>query len=157
MMPYWTVVQTAVSWEKAAAKSLQRVGFEIYLPVTSVRDRKRRLRIAPLFPCYLFARVVERWSPITASPGVVRVLRDGDGPAHLPDDVVDDLHAREVNGVIRLPPLRVGQTVRIVRGSLRGRLAVYDGMSGRDRDRVLLDFLGCQTPVTLRIGDAVAH
>ena len=72
------------------------------------------------------------------------------------DDVVDDLHAREVNGVIRLPPLRVGQTVRIVRGSLRGRLAVYDGMSGRDRDRVLLTLSVARTP-SLRIGDAIAH
>ena len=141
-----------VPGEKAAAKSLKRSGFETYLPVTSVSDR-----IAPLFPCYLFVRVVERWTPIATTLGVVRVLRDGDGPARLPERVLDDLRAREVNGVVRLPSLRIGQTVRILRGSLRGTLAVYDGMSGRDRERVLLDFLGGKVRASIRLGDAVAH
>ena len=156
-MSYWTVVQTASSWEKLAAKGLQRAGFETYLPVTSARDRNHVPHIAPLFPSYLFVQVVDRWTPIASAIGVVRVLRDGDGPARLPERVLDDLHAREVNGVVRLPPLRNGQTVRIVRGSLRGRLAVYDGMSGRDRERVLLDFLGREVRVEIRLGDAVAH
>ena len=156
-MSYWTVVQTASSWEKLAAKGLRRAGFETYLPVTSARDRNHVPHIAPLFPCYLFVRVVERWTPIATTLGVVRVLRDGDGPARLPERVLDDLRAREVNGIVRLPALRVGQTVRILRGSLRGRLAVYDGMSGRDRERVLLDFLGGKVRASIRLGDAVAH
>ena len=157
MNPYWTVVQTTSSWEKTAAKSLQRAGFETYLPVTSVRDRNRVPQIVPLFPCYLFAHVVDRWTPIASTIGVVRLLRDGDGPARLPSRVLDDLRAREVNGVVRLPPLRRGQAVRLVRGAFRGQLAVYQGMSGRERERVLLTLLGRQVSTVIRFGDAIAY
>lgn len=152
-MSYWTVVQTASSREEVAAEGLRRAGFETYLPITAVRDRE-----VPLFPCYLFAQVVDCWTPMASVIGVVRVLRDGDNPAHLPDRVVVDLHAREINGVVRLPSLRRGQTVRLVRGPFRGHLAIYEGMSGRERERVLLTMLGQQVRTVIRVGDAVgAH
>jgi transcriptional antiterminator RfaH len=157
MMPYWTIVQTASAWEKAVLKGLQCRGFETYLPVTSVRDRKRDPIIVPLFPCYLFVWVVDRWTPIASTLGVVRVLRDGDTPARLSDRVIDELRAREVNGIVRLPPLRSGQSVRLVRGAFRGQSAIYQGMSGRDRVRVLLTALGRQVTAVVRADDAVAY
>lgn len=151
-MSYWTVVQTGSSREPLAAKGLKQIGFETYLPITAVRDRE-----VPLFPCYLFARVEDQWTPMASVIGVVRVLRDSGGPARLPDRVLDDLRQREVNGVVRLPPLRRGQSVRLVRGPLRGHLAVYQGMSGRQRERVLLTMLGQQVRAFIRVGDAVAY
>lgn len=155
-MSYWTVVRTTSFRENAVADQLRRAGFPVYLPRTQERARDQ-LRTVPLFPCYLFAQVVERWAPIVATVGVVRLLRAGDGPARLPDYVIDELHKREVDGIVRLPPLRRGQAVRIVRGSLKGQFAIYQGMSGRDREHVLLSFLGREVHAEIRAGDAVAH
>jgi transcriptional antiterminator RfaH len=156
-MSYWTVVRTTSFRENAVADQLRRAGFPVYLPRTQERARDRQLRTVPLFPCYLFAQVVKHWAPIVATVGVVRLLRAGDGPARLPDYVIDELHKREVDGIVRLPPLRRGQAVRIVRGSLKGQFAIYQGMSGRDREHVLLSFLGREVHAEIRAGDAVAH
>jgi hypothetical protein len=38
-------------------------------------------------------------------------------------------------------------------GSFEGRIAVYQGMSGRDRERVLLDFLGRSVRAEVRVGE----
>jgi transcription antitermination factor NusG len=152
--PYWTVAQAVVAREPYAAANLQRAGYRVYLPVTRIHPRRN---VVALFPSYLFVRVEQRWSNIQHTVGVVRLLRAGDVPARLPERVVADLQAREVDGVVALPTLRRGQTVRVVGGSLRGRLAIYQGMAGRDRERVLIEFLGRQVSAVVAVGDVAAH
>jgi len=155
--PYWTVAQTVVAREAFAAAHLERAGYQVYLPVTHLHPQPKA-KVVALFPSYVFVRVHhgQRWSPIPTTVGVVRLLRAGDGPARLPDRAVAELQAREVDGIVALPPLRRGQAVRVTRGSLRGRLAVYQGMAGRDRERVLIEFLGRLVPAVVRVGDVVA-
>jgi len=157
MTPFWTVAQTHPSREGLAEANLQQAGFETYLPRTKVRDHQRNLRVVPLFPSYVFVRVIETWSPIASIIGVARILRNGEYPARLHDQVLAELKAREDRqGLIQLPTLRIGQRVRIVRGTFAGHIAVYEGMSGRDRERVLLEFLGRKVRAITRAGDAVA-
>ena len=63
----------------------------------------------------------------------------------MPDRIIADLRAREQNGLIVLPPkpgLRRGDQVRITRGPMAERLAIYEGMKGRERVEVLLAMLG---------------
>jgi transcription antitermination factor NusG len=90
---------------------------------------------------------------------VVRVLKAGDEPAHLGDDVVANIRSREIGGFVRLPKkqtaLRPGQAVRIMSGQFRGHEALYDGQSPQERERVLLDMLGGRTRVELAKGDRV--
>ena len=77
----------------------------------------------------------------------------GTQPARLHDSVVSELRSREKQGFVRLPrppaTFRPGQRVRIVRGSFEGQFGIYDGMSGKERERVLLDLLGQAVPVVL--------
>jgi transcriptional antiterminator RfaH len=73
-------------------------------------------------------------------------------PARVPDSVISDLRARERNGLIVLskkPELRRGDRVRITRGPMAERLAIYDGMKSRDRVEVLLAMLGSVQRVEL--------
>ena len=56
----------------------------------------------------------------------------------------------------RAPRLSPGQKVRVVRGSFEDRIGIYDGMSGIDRECILLDLLGRQVQVTLAGRDVVA-
>jgi transcriptional antiterminator RfaH len=144
----WAVVQTESQREHTVRLLLMRSRFETYLP-----QIKHRGRIASLFPSYLFVRIVERWYPVMWTPGVVRLLMCGDQPARLPEEVLMNIRKREHNGIVKLPnvsqQLRKGQEVRIVRGSFEGHVGLYDGMLGKDRERVLLDLLGQAVPVEL--------
>ena len=145
-MSYWAVAQVESQREHAVRLLLMRAGFMTYLPRI-----KHRGRIQPLFPGYLFIRLIDRWYPVIWTVGVVRLLMSGDQPAKLPEDVVTQIRKREHGGFVKLPiqRLRKGQKVRIVRGSFEGQIALYEGMSGKDRERVLLNLLGQSVPVEL--------
>jgi len=149
--PYWTVAQA--HGEVHVQKLLDRDGFETYRP----KIRAPQRRSASLFPGYLMVRVVVRWYPIRWCPGVVRLLMNGDRPARLPDSVINEIKAREVRGFVKLPKepgaLEPGQRVRVARGVFEGSTGIYEGMSGSQRDRVLLDALG---RVSLPIGSIEA-
>jgi transcription antitermination factor NusG len=81
----------------------------------------------------------------TLVPG--RLVMDGIHPARVTDPVIEEIRARERNGVIELPrrQLKAGDRVRILAGPFRGHLAIYAGMSGLERVSVLLQILGSAT------------
>ena len=149
----WAVIQTQPQYEHVVRLLLMRANFETYLPRIKVHNR-----ITPLFPSYLFVLLAERsWYPVMWTPHVTRLLMSGDRPAQLPEEVIVQIRRREQNGLVKLPNPskrpKKGQMVRIIRGSFEGRLALYEGMSGKDRERVLLDLLGQTVPVELPAKD----
>jgi transcriptional antiterminator RfaH len=121
----------------------------------------RRRQIAtevPLFPGYCFILIQLQWHEANMAPGVIRILRDGDQPAHVPDTVIDGIREREVGGVVRLPkppPLRSGDRVRVVRGPFEGHFGFYDGMAPHERIFVLLAMLGTQVRAEMAAADVV--
>lgn len=150
--PYWTVAVAMSQREDLVKHHLDRAGFEVYVP----KIRTAPKRTAPLFPGYLMVRVVVRWYPIRWCPGVLRLLMNGEQPAKLRDAVVDEIKGREVRGFVKLPKaptLENGTPVRVLTGMFAGRTAIYAGMSGSQRERVLLDLLGQSVTVTLPAGN----
>ena len=152
-MSNWAVVQTETQREHVVRLLLMRASFETYLPRIKVRNR-----IMPLFPSYLFVCLAHRpWYPVMWTPHVTRLLMSGDRPAQLPEDIVMVIRKREQNGFVKLPNRSLrpkkGQKVRIIRGSFEGQIALYEGMSGKDRERVLLELLGQTVPVELPAKD----
>jgi len=154
-MSFWAVVQTEPQRERLVRLFLMRACFETYMP--RIRDRTR---IHLLFPSYVFVHVVERWHSIRWTPGVLQLLMNADRPAELSDDVIMTLKSRERGGFVRLPrapaAFKPGERLRIVRGSFEGQFAIYQGMSGKDRERVLLDLLGQLVPVNLPAANLAA-
>ena len=79
---------------------------------------------------------------------------DGATPAKVPDEVIAEIRSRERKGANELPPkLRRGDRVRVVCGPFRDHLAIYTGMSGRDRVTVLLRLLGSERRILLPRSD----
>jgi transcription antitermination factor NusG len=144
----WCAIQTEPQRERLVRIILMRECFETYLPRIRVRQR-----VALLFPGYLFMAITERWWLALRTPHVRQILMAGTRPAALPENFIESLRSRSRNGFVRLPrpptAFRNGQRVRITRGSFEGQFAVYEGMSGRERERVLLDLLGQLVPVVL--------
>jgi transcription antitermination factor NusG len=143
----WAVVQTEAQREHAVRLLLMRGQYNTYLPRIKVRGR-----IAPLFPSYLFVELARiRWYPILWTPHVIRLLMAGDRPAQLSEDIVSQIRKRENNGIVKLPnrQFRKGQKVQITCGSFKGYIGLYEGISGKDRQRILLELLGQTVPVEL--------
>src|SRR4249919_1288886 len=109
-MAFWSVAQTETRREGTAASFLADQGYTTYLP----RIRIIHKRIVPLFPSYLFVRIVDRWWSVNQTIGVIQLLTAGDAPAQVRDGIVEAIRAKERGGIVRLPPpqgLHVGQKV----------------------------------------------
>jgi transcriptional antiterminator RfaH len=157
-MSYWACAQLEAKRERLALHCLSLRGFEVYLPRLRVKRATpaRKTSAAPaLFPGYAFVLIELQWHAARWSPGVLRLVLDGDRPAKVPDRVIIDLKRRERGGLIELPQpagFRRGDTVRITRGVFTGHLALFEGQRPHERVAVLLQLLG---RVELPEGDVV--
>jgi transcription antitermination factor NusG len=143
----WSVVQCESQREHAVRLLLMRK-YDTYLPQIKTRER-----VIPLLPTYLFVGLSEwRWS-VRWTPHVVKLLIPVGQHVQFIEDFVTYIRKREHNGFVKLPnsarQIRKGQQVRIIRGSFEGKIGLYEGMSGHDRERVLLELLGQAVPVEL--------
>jgi transcriptional antiterminator RfaH len=151
---YWAAAQLQPQRERLALHCLALAGFEIYQP--RLRERRlrngRRVEVQPLlFPGYCFLSIELQWRAAHYCPGVIRLVMDGLQPAKVPDVVIDEIRARERNGVVHLPEreLRRGDAVRVVGGALRGLAGLYDGQPAPERVAVLLGLFGSSRRVVL--------
>jgi transcriptional antiterminator RfaH len=152
-------VRSEPSREATAVKFLELGGYACYCP--RIREQRkthgRRYVVTPaLFPNYLFVRIELQWHAARWCVGVAGIVMSGDGPARVPDAVIDGLRARERGGVVQLPEppgLRPGDPVKVVSGLLMGATGLFAGMRGSDRVAVLLTFLGTQRAAVLPTTD----
>jgi transcriptional antiterminator RfaH len=170
-MSYWSVARLQPQRERLALQCLALRGFTVYLPriremrttsqVVGAAGMRRRRGVEverPLFPGYLFIFIELQWYDARTAPGVLRILLNGDQPAHVPDSVIDDIRKREVGGIVRLPKpprLRPGDRVRVLRGPFEGHFGLYDGMAPHERIFVLLSLLGAQVRAEMAEGDVI--
>ncbi len=154
----WYLIYSKPRQERLALENLRRQNFEAYLPL--MRHRRRRKGqyltiIEPMFPRYLFIHLSmqdENWGPIRSTIGVTQLVRFGNVPAQVPDDLVSILQVREdADGIQELPQpdFQRGDTVRIVDGAMAGFEAIYYAKTGKERVILLLDIVGRSAPVQL--------
>ena len=100
-MTQWYAVQTQPRGEDRAVAHLLRQGFDIYLPrYAKKRRHARRVETvaAPLFPGYLFIHfdlATTPWRSVDGTRGVIRIVRNGDQPAALPEGIIENLRQHE--------------------------------------------------------------
>jgi transcriptional antiterminator RfaH len=148
----WYVVQTQPRAESKAVFHLDRQGFASYLPRYLKRRRHaRRLEIvaAPLFPRYLFVCIdmaTQRWRALHSTIGISRLICNGEEPAAVRGEVIEQLRGREdERGFIRLEAharFAPGDKVRVLDGVFSTCLGLYEGMTDKERVAILLDLLG---------------
>lgn len=146
----WFVVQTNPQREGFVEERL--AAFESYLP----RFKNIKGAIKPLFPGYIFAASVANWGQICSTLGVRALLMAGEHPAILSGKVIASWKAKEKGGLVQLPPpprFRIGEKLTILRGSLKYREVIYAGMSGKDREKVLIEMLGGQVSLIVPTQD----
>jgi transcription antitermination factor NusG len=158
-MPYWCAARLVPRHEAFALHCLAASGYETYLPrlrEQRVSHGRKILVTPPLFPGYAFVLITLHWHTARWAPGTCGLIMDGPQPARVPDRVIDEIRARERNGLVELPkpPLvRRGDRVRVVHGPLAGLAGLYEGMRPRERVLVLLTVLGACRRVELGADD----
>lgn len=122
----WWALYTRHQHEKTVAEMLTAKGFDVFLPVyDSIRRWKDRRKVLslPLFPCYVFVRgQLDRRLQVVSTPGVHMLLTRGEQIAVIPEEEIGAIR-RAVEGSFRVEPhpfLKVGERVRVTRGSLTG-------------------------------------
>lgn len=91
----WFVIWTESRDERKVEERTAALSFSAWLPTITERrrwsDRWREV-VCPLFPGYLWSSdpTVE-WHKVLRTPGVLTVVRDGEGPALLAHDFVASL------------------------------------------------------------------
>ena len=81
---FWACAQIEPYRERLALHCLGLNGFEVYCPRLreQIRSRGRKIVRTPLlFPGYAFVLVVSAWWSARWSPGVRRLVMDGEVPA----------------------------------------------------------------------------
>ena len=138
---HWIAARIHPNCDKMAETNLARQEFTYYGPKILerriVRGRQQLVE-QPLFPCYLFVQVIDRWRTLQSTYGIADLI------GQVRDSIIDDLKKREQNGFIQLPKARqfeVGDQVMIKKGSFAGQLALVDRMPSKDRQKILLALL----------------
>ncbi len=150
MVTEWYLLRTKAGEERRAREHLARIADEALLPLLKVRVRRwgrMAESVAPLFPCYLFAKLdLEReFGHLRYTRGVRELVRFGDQPAVVPEWIVTDLRRRCADGPVELPPrmLSAGERVRVIEGPLRDFEGVFERyLSGPERVGILLSMMG---------------
>lgn len=149
----WYLVYTKARQEEVAHTNLIRQGYGVYLPhVRQPRKRQgqRTMVVEPLFPRYLFIFLdtrTDNWAPIRSTLGVASLVRFGQEPARVPDELVDFLKTREGGEGLHEwaeQTFEVGHRVRVAEGTFRGYEGILLARTSRERVVVLLDILGRQ-------------
>lgn len=117
MSQQWFCARTMLAKETFALSALQSADLVVYLPLyvshwekTRAASRGIEPKVRPFLPGYLFFRSDledenAKWRAVFSSPGIHTVLCTPQGkPEAIPDWVIEDMQAREVNGIIQLPP-----------------------------------------------------
>jgi len=160
MAKKWYVIRCKPRKEDVVWRQVRNNEFENFYPrirVNPVNPRSRKIR--PYFPGYLFVRVdLEEAGESTFNwmPHAVGLVRFGDEPAVVPDNLVYEIEkrVREINeaGGEVLDGLKAGDKVIIREGPFKGYEAIFDTrISGSERVRVLLELLSNQRQVPVEL------
>jgi len=152
----WYGVRTRSNFERVASQVLQSKTYATYAPVYRTRSRRldRVVEIErPLFPGYVFCRLnpSERILPVLTSPGVVSLVGFGKQPAPIPDFEIDAIKRllASGSGVEPYPFARVGQRVRVTRGSLSGLEGIL--VKKRNEWRIVISVTLLQRSISIEI------
>lgn len=149
MSEQWYVLNVKPHKERTVYNYLQSRNLNVYFPryrVDPVNPRAAKVR--PYFPGYMFVNINlddEGDNALRWTPGTRGLVRFGNEPATVPDNLIHELRKRlslMETMKERQNRLEPGDRVRIVNGPFAGYEAIFDTrLSGKDRVQVLLAYL----------------
>lgn len=150
----WIVARTKPNREKWAAENLAQQKYEHYLPMIPVMQKGAnglgKAVAEPLFRSYIFVKAI-RWHAVLSTFGIASVVMAGERPAFIREKDIQAIKEREGDGGLVLLPkpvpqlLKPGMRVRVKNGPFMNHRGIHVGSEPKDRERVLMDYLGGKT------------
>jgi transcriptional antiterminator RfaH len=150
----WHVAMTKSGAERIAERNLNQQGIDTYLPLTWRHIKKQQTReLIPMFPGYIIFAMGDDddWTPIRSTKGLLKIIRFGQDPAQIADDVIEHLQQQEsAEGIHEIPGMdyEPGDRVRVLDGPFKFYEAVITAKP-RDRLAVLLSGMGREIKMIL--------
>lgn len=128
----WVAVMTRYQAEPIAVKALADLGLEVYLPMMPMRDRRHKgddLPEKPMFPCYLFVKINNKWVYKTRTArGVVGIVTSNHSAIVVPQRDIDNVRAFEASQ----RKVYIHNTQQLVKGAMATITSgEFAGMQGR--------------------------
>jgi transcription antitermination factor NusG len=160
MKPQWYVAYTLSRHEKAVADRLMSQDVETYLPLYSLSRTWNRRHVEielPLFPCYVFVKmVITDRARVLAHPGVIRLVGFNGSAVALPDGEIERLRLSLATWKAEpYPFLTAGKQVKIKSGpfvGLEGRI-----MRRKGKMRLIVSLELIQSAILLEMDAAEAQ
>ena len=136
-----------------AERNLQRQGFETFLPLHKITQRKASRFVndtRPFFPGYMFVSVnseLAPWRTINSTVGVSRLVSFDGKPKPLPPQLISGLMQRcdAAGTMLPLNRFNEGDSVEMLTGPFANFIAKVDTIDPEQRIWVLMDFMGQTT------------
>jgi len=166
----WYVIHTYSGYENKVKANLQRriaslnmqdKIFQVLVPTEEeieFKDGKKRTVQRKIYPGYVLVQMImtdDSWYVVRNTSGVTGFVGPGVKPTSLPEDEVKRiLRLMGVEAPLKMKmDLHVGQTVKVTHGPFKEFHGVIDEVDAdREKLRVLISFLGRETPVELDFG-----
>ncbi len=153
--PQWYVIQTKPANEHRVEAHLSGQEIAVFLPMLETfgyLHGKMVLKIKPMFPSYLFAKldIQVAYYRVKWTRGVNKILGIGSEPIPVSEGVISTLRQRTgENNVVKLDDgLEEGSMVQFTSGPFKDLVGVFDKqMSDGGRVRILLSLIGVDASV----------
>jgi transcription antitermination factor NusG len=148
----WYALQVRAFFENVSERILAGKGYETFLPTYIGQVGRSKNRELPLFPGYMFCRLLSDASGlIVTTPGVVRVVGAGGNPIPVTDQEIEDIRMVMHSGLPQQPwrALAQGKRVRIESGPMRTLEGVL--VSCRDSRKLVVTVALLQRSVAVEL------
>lgn len=159
----WYAIYTRSRHEKRIKDRLDGQSLESFLPLYQAvhRWKDRRMLVSlPLFPGYLFVRMVlpEHRRPVVTLPGVVNLVGRPGCPTPIEDHEIETLRLCSLRGQSMMPHpyLTAGRRVRVLRGPLADLEGVLVRRKGKSRLILSIKLIARSVAVEVDGRDVVA-
>lgn len=162
-VPAWYCARSLPKREMMAVAHLKGREIEAFCPRIRVRRKTGRGYVwftEALFPAYVFVHfsIHPQRRSVETCPGIRGLVHFGEQVFPLAPDLIAELeNFAGVDEIKSLDPhWRLGDSVTIADGPLANSDGqIYEFLPGAERVRVLVEMLGGQRPITLRLSDLV--
>ena len=146
----WYVLHTKSRHEKVVNDLLLKKSVEAYLPLLTMRSKRRDRKVmirVPLFPGYLFVKTdlhPNSHLEVVKTVGAVRLLGNKQGPVPVSDQTIDSLQIMVDSNhpVTTGHRLKTGDHVMVVHGPFTGVVGTFVRYGGKGRIIVNIEALG---------------
>jgi transcription antitermination factor NusG len=156
---HWHIAYTLPRHEKAIALRLKVEEIPCYVPLYSEtrtwKERGVKLEL-PLFPCYVFAKMLpENRNRLLSAPGVIRLLTVSGAPVVFPDEEMDALQSALRSWRARPCPFHSsGKRIRLKSGPFAGLEGTILRRKGKRKLIVTLDLIDSSMLLDIDAADA---